>query len=299
MFFYIKFLMFFLTFSCSMAYGVLANSPTHNFVIILSDASGSMKQSDPRFLRREAINLLITLLRDGDKVALAEFGDGYRELTNGTVTLNSKTRQELMEATEKFSAKDQHTDILSAFQYALNQVTALPLEVRKSYAPTVILLTDGKDDFPGLRDRSGQILEKVKELAQLGVVVHAVGFSHGADLDRVLLRKVADATGGDLCIVEKDRDLLGGFFGLSRILGNRWAINEKVVAGGAVKLTIPPWAGKIVACYLPQNRTMEQLITQAPATRYSDEIIVRSLFWKRLLKEMLTSKFRKLVEASY
>ncbi|HAY22654.1 MAG TPA: hypothetical protein DCY27_10920, partial [Desulfobacterales bacterium] len=178
------------------------SAPAHNFVVILLDASGSMKRSDPHFWRRDATNLLINLLRDGDRVVMAEFGDNVRSLTDGVLTLNSQTRQTIRVATDKLTAQDQSTDILAACQYALQIIGALPSAVRQSFIPSVILMTDGKDDVPGKPDRRGLIEEKVKELRKLGARIDPVGFSPEADL--VLLRAMADLSGGDLCVIDRD-----------------------------------------------------------------------------------------------
>ena len=237
-------------------------APAHNFVVILLDASGSMKRSDPQFLRRTAANLLISLLPDGDRLVLAEFGDDVRILTDGPVTLDRQSREAVRATTSRLSSQDQHTDILAACQYALQLFSALPAEVRQSFSPSVILMTDGKDDVPGRPNRRSLIEEKIRELARLGVRVHAVGFSPEADL--VLLRAMADLSGGDVAVINRDVDLLRGFFGLSRILGKRWALSEQTVSAGPVHLTPPPWAKRLVAGYLPRTPMSSRLRAQIP-----------------------------------
>lgn len=249
-----------LLFWSSLSSSAWGSAPSQNYVVILLDASGSMKQSDPQFLRRDATNLLISLLRDGDRLVLAEFGDEVRSLTDGVLVLHSQTRQTVCAATEKLSAQYQHTDILAACQYALQMVSALPSEVRQSFVPSVMLMTDGKDDVPGKPRRTHLIEEKSKELAKLGATVHTVGFSAAADL--TLLRAIADLTGGDVCVINRDTDLLRGFFGLSRVLGKRWNLSEQLVGGGSVLLSLPEWAKRVVACYLPKSRSGERLQTQ-------------------------------------
>jgi hypothetical protein len=247
------------------------SAPAHNFVVILLDASGSMKRSDPQFWRRDATNLLISLLRDGDQVVLAEFGDHVRSLTDGPLTLNSQSRPTIRAAIDRLTAQDQNTDILAACQYALQVIGALPAAVRQSFTPSVILMTDGKDDVPGRPNRRNLIEEKIKELTRLGARIDPVGFSSDADL--VLLRAMADLSGGDLCVIDRDVDLLRGFFGLSRILGRRWAVSEQAVRAGSVRLSLPAWAKSVVVCYLPTNRTNERLRAQIPA---SQEIVAPS-----------------------
>jgi len=248
-----------------------SHTPVHNYVVVLLDASGSMNQSDPQFLRRDATKLLINLLRPGDRVILAEFGFGVRGLTDGAITLTPESQSKLFTAINKLSSRDRYTDILGAFQYAYNLISMLPPEVRQSFLPVVILLTDGRDDMPGQGDRRFLIEAKIHELANLGVKVHTVGFSGRSDMQT--LKRAANLTGGDLWVINQAGDLLRGFFGLSRVLGNRWPLLEQSVSRGTAKVTLPEWSRRLVACYLPSVTTSERARSSAPITR---EIITPS-----------------------
>ncbi len=240
-------------------------TPGHNYVVILLDASGSMKQSDPQFLRRKAARLLISLLRSGDRVVLAEFGTGVRGIPQGAVTLTPETQADLFAALDKLSSADKHTDILGACHHALELIRALPPEARQSFAPHVILLTDGKDDMPGQGDRSPLIEATIHELAALGVKVHTVGFSGTADMK--ILKKAATLTGGDLWVIHQAGDLLRGFFGLSRVMGNRWPLLEQSMDRGTARIALPAWSRRVVVCYLPSGPTSERARASAPITR--------------------------------
>jgi len=255
----------FLIFNLFSHVGHVAAQLSHNYVIILLDASGSMKQSDPHFLRREATALLIHLLRPGDRVVLAEFGEDVRELTPGAVILKKDSPQEILHILDRLSSKDRHTDILAALRRALFLVSSLPLETRQAFNPSVILLTDGKDDVPGKENRPALIEATIKELAALRVPVHAVGFSQGADLP--FLRQVADLTGGDLYVIHRDTDLLKGFFALSRVLGNRWPLVERSVDAGTVNLPLPSWARRALVCYLPAHREQNRISPSSSPTQ--------------------------------
>lgn len=239
--------------------------PLHNYVVILLDSSGSMKQSDPQFLRREATKLLITLLRPGDRIVLAEFGDGVRSLTEGAMTLSPETQHSLFKITDNLSSKDKFTDILGACQYAVTLIAALPMELRQSFAPTVILLTDGKDEMPDQGDRGTLIEAKIKELAKLGAKVHAVGFPGKSDMK--ILEQAANLTGGDLWVIHRPSDLLRGFFGLSRVMGNRWPLEEQSVNRGPLTISLPGWARRLVVCYLPALTTSERVQASTPITQ--------------------------------
>lgn len=239
--------------------------PVQNYVVLLLDASGSMKQSDPQFLRREATKLLITLLRQGDRILLAEFGEGVRALTDDAITLSPDTQETLFRLVDGLSSQDKYTDILGAFAYAASRVASLPAEARRSFVPTVILLTDGKDEMPGQGDRTALIDSKIQELAQLEVKVHTIGFPGKSDMK--ILERAANRTGGDLWVIYRAGDLLRGFFALSRVMGNRWPLTEQSVNQGAAEFLLPEWARRVTVCYLPSSATSERVKSAAPITQ--------------------------------
>ena len=230
---------------------VAAATEAHNSLIVLLDVSGSMKQSDPSCLRYRATDLLVNLLRDQDRFALAEFGTRVNDLTGGFVLLEEGSRTRISKTLERCSQADQYTDIVAALDHALRLASALPQETRLSYPVSVVLLTDGKDDVGEPSGRQVLLQEKAMALSSLGVVVHGVALSRSAD--RALLRAIADQTGGEVSSVESSQDLLEGFFEVSRVLGKRWNVEERTVLEGTISLNVPPWARRMFLCFLPKN----------------------------------------------
>ncbi len=202
---------------------------------------------------------------------LVEFGDGVRGLTDNAIILSPETQETLFKLIDTLSSKDRFTDILGACQYAVSLIASLPLEARQSFAPSVILLTDGKDDMPGQGNRDALIEAKIRELAKLGAKIHTVGFPGKSNMR--ILEQAANLTGGDLWVIHRAGDLLRGFFGLSRVMGNRWPLQEQVVSRGSVNIALPGWARRVVACYLPTHMTSERVRASAPVTQ---EIIAPS-----------------------
>ncbi len=240
-----------------------ASTEAHNSLIVLLDVSGSMRQSDPLCLRYRATELLVSLLRDQDRFNLAEFGTRVRDLTGGFVLLDEQSRRWLGKVFEGCSQADRYTDIVAALDHALSMASTLPPESRLSYPVSVVLLTDGKDDVGATSDRKPLLEEKAKALSSLGVVVHGIGLSQSADL--ALLRKIADLTGGEVCAIELPQDLLKGFFGISRVLGKRWNLQDGPVSGGTLSLNVPAWAKRMILCFLPKRDGL-RLAVATPAT---------------------------------
>ncbi len=243
---------------CGMPSAAAAGGPAHNSVVLLLDASGSMKKTDPRCVRGEAATLLLNLLEDGDRVALLEFGDPRPGELGVLRVLDGKTRDALMQQAGACAASDQKTDLLDALRRALALVDSIGGEGRAAFPPAVILLTDGMDDPPTRTpDRSERVDAVLRDLAARGARVHGVGLSPQAD--RSTLQRFETLTGGNVVYVDKDRDLLGAFLSISRALGGRWLLRDGPAEAGEGSVEIPPWSQRVVVAFFPAASTGERL----------------------------------------
>jgi len=242
-----------------------ATSASHGTAVVLLDKSGSMKKTDPQCIRWEAVELLLELMQNQDRAALLAFGTDVVELSEGTVNLTEAERQRITGLQNHCVARDAYTDILAALNAAETVVSNLGEAARNAYPPSVIILTDGVDDVPNpADDRDAEIEDTLHSLAMLGTRVFAVGLSGGADRELLLLMK--DITGGEVVFVNDPRDLLGGFFRLSRELGNRWLLWEGSVTGRSHSVTTPPWVEEITAVFIPNKPGISGLLAVSGAS---------------------------------
>lgn len=238
-----------------------ASSPSHDAVVLLFDTSGSMRDNDPDCIRGDATRLLVSLLDEGDRLSIAEFGDGVRELTSGWLHVGSAA-EKAKQLAQRCQAGDDYTNVVEALEHALELVEGLGAEGRRATPPTVILLTDGQDTAPDSeRPTRMRRLDSVLEaLAEYGVRVHSVALSNAAD--RTLLARIQNATGGDVNFADQPEDLLGSFFDLSRMLGRRWLIQDSDVAAGELQVTVPSWVRSGVALFVPRRAPRGVLSTE-------------------------------------
>ena len=120
-----------------------AQSPAGIDVLLLVDASSSMKVTDPKDLRVDAGQLFIDLMAPADRVAVVEFSRGSRVLA-GFDSGQVAARDALESVrSNRLPAPDQNgntTDLLPGLQSALKELDRVPAGAN---GRAVVLLTDG------------------------------------------------------------------------------------------------------------------------------------------------------------
>ncbi len=167
--------------------------------ILLLDASGSMKVTDPERLRDEGAKLFYQFLKKGDRLAIVEFDKEARILRG----LEDYSPIQALEIAQKISSTGTtglYTNILAA---VLQAKKLFEEGSRPDARQTVILLSDGKmDPDPASIPEGGNadlltaalLYQVLPEMKAEGIVVHTLGFSDQAD--RELLKNIAELTGG-------------------------------------------------------------------------------------------------------
>ncbi|MDR5901155.1 VWA domain-containing protein [Halomonas icarae] len=199
-----------LTFLCALAPAVLAQPVEERpEVRVIIDVSGSMRANDPDRLRASALELLVSLLPEGTSAGVWTFGETVANpLPSGEV--NAVWRRRAQALGPALAGVQPYTDIEAA--------------VRRAAAPAadgwrhLVLLTDGVIDLPPARgskpevdaaSRRELLDELAVELADSGVVVHAIAFSDQADM--ALVESLSRTTGGLPALVASPESLLVAF----------------------------------------------------------------------------------------
>lgn len=225
---------------------------SHSSLVVLLDASGSMRKTDPSGLRVEAFELLLALSKDGDRMALCEFGEGVRDLSGGFVDVSPATRGRLASDAARCGNSDRTTDVLAALRHADDLVSKLTADERAAYPPVVLFLTDGRDEVSGADPtRNDQIDSAARAIADAGARIYGLGLSR--DADRNLFRRLEIATGGETFYAEASTDLLEGFFSVSRALAGRWLVYEGETGGEQVQVEMPSWAKGVTAAWFASS----------------------------------------------
>ncbi len=163
-------------------------------VRVLIDISGSMKQNDPKNLRRPALRLLVGLLPKDTRAGVWTFAQ-YANMQIPLAQVDEAWREKALASSRKIGSPGQFTHIEEALLRATKDWWGPPRQLRRS----VVLLTDGmvdisKDEAKNLASRR-RILEQVIPRCQaLGVAVHTIALSKNADHE--LMRELAESTDG-------------------------------------------------------------------------------------------------------
>jgi uncharacterized protein (TIGR03503 family) len=176
---------------------------------VLIDVSGSMKQNDPRNLRRPALDLLVQLFPTDSRAGVWTFGK-YVNMLIPHDTVSTRWRDQSSNKSRLINSVALHTNIGLALEKAIYDGGQKKYSDTKNFNTSVILLTDGvvdinKDPLVNEQERE-RILEVVLPQYQAaGITIHAVALSTNADVE--LLERLAIETDGIFAVAEDAEDL--------------------------------------------------------------------------------------------
>ena len=175
-------------------------------VRVVVDISGSMKTSDPKNLRRPAVDMVVELLPSNAKAGVWTFGK-YVNMLVPHKPVSDEWKAQAKISSKSINSIALRSNIGGALEKAGYQSPADQGTRRQS----IILLTDGYVDIS--RQESENIKEKERILKDLvpffkknKVKVHTIALSKEADQE--LLEKIAMETGGLSLVAQRPEDLL-------------------------------------------------------------------------------------------
>ncbi len=165
-----------------------------NDVRVLIDISGSMKQNDPRNLRRPALRLLVGLLPRDTRAGVWTFARSVKaRIPLGRV--DRRWKQKALAAASRIGSPGQRTDIAAALRRATRDWKS----ASQNQTRHVVLLTDGMVDISRdeKRNEASRLFildELLPRLSELGVQIHTIALSKHADHE--LLETLSRESGG-------------------------------------------------------------------------------------------------------
>ena len=161
---------------------------------VLIDISGSMKQNDPKNLRRSALRLLVGLLPAETRSGVWTFGQYVNmQVKLGVVDEAWKKRA------RKGAGEIHSRGLFTHIEGVLKRSTEDWETPTDAYRRSVILLTDGMVDISKQPAKNRQSRDRIlndiiPRLKSLGVTIHTIALSERADHE--LMRELADSSGG-------------------------------------------------------------------------------------------------------
>lgn len=256
--------------------------------VLIIDASGSMKWTDPKEIRKVAAEIYVDLARDGDQIAVTGFDGGVRQSTGAFITLGSEADRARVKAAIRAVGNDgAHTDFTAALGEARRLFGAAPKT--RDVREFVVLLTDGECD----PERVGVFAKGNAELECKRIVtdelvpalaparIYAIGFG-GAAGQGPFFEEVAAKSGGGALVTTRADELpelfartYASIFGSRLTAGAALARTPITVDTGAPSLdvvVVSPAAGR-ASLIDPTGRAIEHgaggvTIVESPAYRF-------------------------------
>lgn len=182
--------------------------------ILLIDSSGSMKATDPSFLRRNSAGLFIDLLSTGDEIGIIEFASTINIISH-PIVINSYEDIKALKTNLKKITTGGNTRIDQAISKAIKM-----LEQSKNQYKSIVLLSDGALDIDGsATSKNSQLAlnkllsDTVKELQQKNIKVYTISLSdksagtESKNLQNKLMTGLAKNTGGTSSIARSPLEL--------------------------------------------------------------------------------------------
>lgn len=176
---------------------------------VLIDVSGSMKQNDPRNLRRPALDLLVQLFPTDSRAGIWTFGK-YVNMLAAHKTVSKEWRNQSSNKSRLINSVALHTNIGLALEKAIYDGGQKKYSDANHFNTSVLLLTDGvvdiaKDPQVNEQERQRILDELLPRYQAAGVTLHTVALSTNADVE--LLERLAIETDGIFAVAEDAEDL--------------------------------------------------------------------------------------------
>jgi von Willebrand factor type A domain len=185
------------------------DQPPASDVRVLIDISGSMKKTDPKNVRKSALDLIVRLLPDKSRAGVWLFGNDVNMIMPHSL-VDANWRKQAAQKAEQISSIGLFTNIGKA----LERVSFDREKLNTEYKTHIILLTDGvvdisKETAINTKAREAILTELLPVLKNAGYVVHTIALSADADAD--LLKKISVATDGKFITAHSADDLTSTF----------------------------------------------------------------------------------------
>ena len=175
-------------------------------VVLVMDSTGSMKKSDPLFLRMPAAKLFISLLDKHDRASVVSFTDSAEILSPSVLLDSEDSKNTISGAVDKITSTGLHTNLYEALNKGME---ILREEKRPGSENIIVFMSDGIMDT-GDTEKDKALIEKLKTdltntLIDYGIKVYAIAFTGQSDIQ--LLERLSKRTGGFFQLAPTDRDL--------------------------------------------------------------------------------------------
>jgi uncharacterized protein YegL len=178
---------------------------------MLLDVSPSMLDSDPNKLSNEAIKMFIDMSSlKGDKVGVIAFANDVvskKELVNLQTEADKQALKGFIDSLGKYPYTDLSVGVTEAIKMLDNSH-------EKDYFPLIVLLTDGNNDVDKTKGKTNKqadddLAHAVAAAKENGYPIYTIGLNANGQLNKDVLKNVAESTNGKFFETSNANDLPG------------------------------------------------------------------------------------------
>jgi hypothetical protein len=233
----------------------LSSSGGHIDIALIIDDSGSMAWNDSSFLRKEAANIFIDVMQDGDQISIVSFNSSSSLLWNIQVVGSDRTNLKAsLNSLNSYGGTSLSAALLAGYQQLLNAESS-------GNKKAAVFLTDGVGDYSNEAHLFGD----------KGWPIYVLGL--GNEINGPLLQLIADDSGGLYQHLDKANQLQNVYNEIATtISGGKVVLNHqqtmnpgqtiwqiiKIVAPTFWNTFLASWGGSTVNMTLigPDNTTI-------------------------------------------
>lgn len=167
--------------------------------VLVIDASGSMKETDPNKLGLEGVKLFVDMMAaTGNQVGLVTYGSEVDAIYPMQVVNTQDDKEKIKTFVDGLSRELEYTDITAGLSKAMEMENQRDTSLGNK--PLIIVFTDGNNAIAGVKGRDYQQIDA--ELAQIldeakgsGYPIYTIGLNDNGKLNEAYLKNISDETG--------------------------------------------------------------------------------------------------------
>lgn len=175
-------------------------------IVLVIDNSGSMLETDPANDRYKAAKGLIAEMDKDKRVAIISFANSAELIQPLAKVASSEQKTAVYDVIDAIEPTEEGTNFYSALTEALRIIQA-------ERGTMVIFMSDGFSD--------SNIKEQIAQFQNQDIAIHTVGLKIGYDQGTLLLKDIAESTGGTYYDVEQSDGLSTAFQSIYMTIDNR------------------------------------------------------------------------------
>lgn len=171
-----------------------ATSDAQLDAVLVIDASGSMKETDPNKLGLEGVKLFVDMLGLTDnQVGVVTYGSDVSQTYPMSLVKNQSDKENIKNFVDGITRDLEYTDITSGLKEAVNM-----LNQRNAFgnSPLIVVFTDGNNAIGGVANRTPADIDKdlaaiISQAQSEGYPIYTIGLNDNGKLNEAYLEKIS------------------------------------------------------------------------------------------------------------